>query len=85
MLFTNKPVLSKRLSHSFKTITVGLLSPEEMLDRSFGLSKGSVLFSFHLFEMFCATSKCGLLRSVRDDEKLSKIGRAKKLSKPMKS
>ena len=35
MLFSNKPV-SSRLSHSFKTITVGLLSPEEMLDRSFG-------------------------------------------------
>ena len=34
MLFTNKPV--SRLSHSFKTITVGLLSPEEILDRSFG-------------------------------------------------
>ena len=35
MLFTNKPI-SSRLSHSFKTITVGLLSPEQMLDRSFG-------------------------------------------------
>ncbi len=35
MLFTNKPV-SSRLSHSFNNITVGLLSPEEMLDRSFG-------------------------------------------------
>ena len=35
MLFTNKPVAS-RSSQSFKTITVGLLSPEEMLDRSFG-------------------------------------------------
>ena len=34
MLFTNKPV--SRQSRSFKTITVGLLSPEEMLDRSFG-------------------------------------------------
>ena len=34
MLFTNKPV--SRLSRSFKNITVGLLSPEEMLDRSFG-------------------------------------------------
>ena len=34
MLFSNKP--SSRLSKSFSTITIGLLSPEEILDRSFG-------------------------------------------------
>ena len=34
MLFTNKP--TSRLSKSFKSITVGLLSPEEILERSFG-------------------------------------------------
>ena len=34
MLFSNKP--TSRLSQSFNTITVGLLSPEEILDRSFG-------------------------------------------------
>ena len=34
MLFSNKP--TSRLSQSFSTITVGLLSPEEILNRSFG-------------------------------------------------
>ena len=34
MLFSNKP--ASRLSQSFSTITIGLLSPEEILDRSFG-------------------------------------------------
>ena len=34
MLFTSKP--TSRYSHSFNSITVGLLSPEEILDRSFG-------------------------------------------------
>ena len=34
MLFSNKP--TSRLSQSFNTITVGLLSPEEILDRSYG-------------------------------------------------
>jgi hypothetical protein len=34
LLFTNKP--TSRLSKSFKSITVGLLSPEEILERSFG-------------------------------------------------
>ena len=34
MLFSNKP--TSRLSRSFNSITVGLLSPEEILDRSFG-------------------------------------------------
>jgi len=34
LLFSNKP--TSRLSQSFSTITVGLLSPEEILDRSFG-------------------------------------------------
>ncbi len=34
MLFTNKP--TSRLSSSFNSITVGLLSPEDILDRSFG-------------------------------------------------
>ena len=34
MLFSNKP--TSKFSSSFSTITVGLLSPEEILDRSFG-------------------------------------------------
>ena len=34
MLFSNKT--TSRLSQSFSSITVGLLSPEEILDRSFG-------------------------------------------------
>jgi DNA-directed RNA polymerase subunit beta' len=34
LLFTSKP--TSRYSHSFNSITVGLLSPEEILDRSFG-------------------------------------------------
>ena len=34
MLFSNKP--TSRLSRSFNSITVGLLSPEEILNRSFG-------------------------------------------------
>jgi len=34
LLFSNKP--ASRLSQSFSTITIGLLSPEEILDRSFG-------------------------------------------------
>ena len=34
MFFSNKP--TSRLSQSFSSITVGLLSPEEILDRSFG-------------------------------------------------
>jgi len=34
LLFSNKP--TPRLSRSFSSITVGLLSPEEILDRSFG-------------------------------------------------
>jgi DNA-directed RNA polymerase subunit beta' len=34
LLFSNKP--SSRLSRSFSSITVGLLSPEEILNRSFG-------------------------------------------------
>ena len=34
MLFSNNP--TSRLSRSFNSITVGLLSPEEILDRSFG-------------------------------------------------
>ena len=34
MFFSNKP--TSRLSQSFNSITVGLLSPEEILDRSFG-------------------------------------------------
>ena len=34
MFFSNKP--TSWLSHSFSSITVGLLSPVEILDRSFG-------------------------------------------------
>ena len=34
MLFSNKP--TSKFSSSFSTITIGLLSPEEILDRSFG-------------------------------------------------
>jgi len=34
LFFSNKP--TSRLSQSFSSITVGLLSPEEILDRSFG-------------------------------------------------
>ena len=42
-----------------------------------GGPKGVFCLVFICFNRFCATSKFGLLRSVRDDKKLTKIGRSK--------
>ncbi len=44
---------------------------------SFGCPKEELCLAVIGFNRFCATSEFGPLRSVRDDEKLSKIGRSK--------